>query len=132
MNRSSLGLSARVRHRHALKHCAIPQSAHVMQSMPADFAAFGRAMADNTAAQADLHPALVNAAARELIVLAQEYGAIGWKVNGAGGDGGSITLLCGKSASARRSLLRTITQSNPLFQPIPIYLSRFGLRVWEG
>jgi len=89
-------------------------------------------MADNTAAQADLHQALVNAEARELIALAQEHGAIGWKVNGAGGDGGSITLLCGESASARRSLLRTITQSNPLFQQIPIYLSRFGLRVWEG
>jgi D-glycero-alpha-D-manno-heptose-7-phosphate kinase len=97
-----------------------------------DFAAFGRAMIDNTAAQADLHPALVNAEARDLIVLAQEYGAIGWKVNGAGGDGGSITLLCGSSASARRSLLRTIVQANPLFEPIPIYLSRFGLRVWEG
>ena len=97
-----------------------------------DFAAFGRAMIDNTAAQAELHPALVNAEARELIMLAQEYGAIGWKVNGAGGDGGSITLLCGESASARRSLLRTIAQANPLFEPIPIYLSRFGLRVWEG
>ncbi len=97
-----------------------------------DFVAFGRAMIDNTAAQAELHPALVNAEARELIELAQEYGAIGWKVNGAGGDGGSITLLCGESASARRSLLRTIAQSNPLFEPIPIYLSRFGLRVWEG
>jgi D-glycero-alpha-D-manno-heptose-7-phosphate kinase len=97
-----------------------------------DFAAFGRAMIDNTAAQADLHPALVNAEAHELIVLAQEYGAIGWKVNGAGGDGGSLTLLCGSSASARRSLLRTIVQANPLFEPIPIYLSRFGLRVWES
>jgi D-glycero-alpha-D-manno-heptose-7-phosphate kinase len=97
-----------------------------------DFAAFGRAMADNTAAQADLHPALVNSAARELIRLAQDHGAIGWKVNGAGGDGGSVTLLCGQSASARRSLLRAITQANPLFVPIPIYLSRFGLRVWEG
>jgi D-glycero-alpha-D-manno-heptose-7-phosphate kinase len=97
-----------------------------------DFAAFGQAMRDNTAAQAELHPALVNADARELIALAQEYGAIGWKVNGAGGDGGSITLLCGESASARRSLLRTIIQANPLFAPIPIYLSRFGLRVWES
>jgi D-glycero-alpha-D-manno-heptose-7-phosphate kinase len=97
-----------------------------------DFAAFGRAMIDNTAAQAELHPALVNADARELIMLAQEYGAIGWKVNGAGGDGGSITLLCGESASAQRSLLRSIVETNPLFQPIPIYLSQFGLRVWES
>ena len=96
-----------------------------------DFAAFGRAMIDNTHAQAELHPALVSADARELILLAQEYGAIGWKVNGAGGDGGSITLLCGSSASAQRSMLRSIVQANSLFQPIPIYLSRFGLRVWE-
>src|SRR4029078_8928928 len=36
-----------------------------------DFVAFGRAMIDNTAAQTELHPALVNAEARELIVLAQ-------------------------------------------------------------
>jgi D-glycero-alpha-D-manno-heptose-7-phosphate kinase len=97
-----------------------------------DLAALGRAMIDNTAAQAELHPALVNADARELITLAQEHGALGWKINGAGGDGGSLTLLCGSSASAQRSLIRSIVQMNPSFQPIPIYLSRFGLRVWEG
>jgi D-glycero-alpha-D-manno-heptose-7-phosphate kinase len=60
------------------------------------------------------------------------HGAIGWKVNGAGGEGGSVTLLCSASASQRRSLLRTITEANPLFQPIPIYLSHTGLRVWES
>jgi D-glycero-alpha-D-manno-heptose-7-phosphate kinase len=97
-----------------------------------DFSALGQAMVDNTVAQAELHPALVNAEARELIDMAKAHGAIGWKVNGAGGEGGSLTLLCGPSASARRSLLRTIVQANPLFQPIPIYLSRSGLRVWEG
>jgi len=96
-----------------------------------DFAALGRAMAANTAAQGELHPDLIGADARELIELAQAHGAIGWKVNGAGGDGGSVTLLCGASSSARRSLLRTIVEANPLFQPIPISLSRFGLRVWE-
>jgi D-glycero-alpha-D-manno-heptose-7-phosphate kinase len=89
-------------------------------------------MIDNTTFQQTLHPALIGTEARELIALAKEYGAIGWKVNGAGGEGGSVTLLCGASASERRSLLRTITQTNPLFQPIPIYLSRTGLRVWES
>jgi D-glycero-alpha-D-manno-heptose-7-phosphate kinase len=97
-----------------------------------DFVALGRAMADNTALQSELHRDLISADARTLIGIAQEHGVLGWKVNGAGGEGGSITLLCGESASARRSLLRTIAQSNPLFEPIPIYLSRFGLRVWEG
>jgi D-glycero-alpha-D-manno-heptose-7-phosphate kinase len=97
-----------------------------------DFAALGQAMVANTAAQAELHPALVSSEARELIALAQEHDVIGWKVNGAGGEGGSVTLLCGAHASARRSLLRTIVQANPLFQPIPIVLSRTGLRVWES
>jgi D-glycero-alpha-D-manno-heptose-7-phosphate kinase len=97
-----------------------------------DFAALGRAMVANTKAQHTLHPALVGTEARELIALAQEHGALGWKVNGAGGEGGSLTLLCGASASARRSLLHTIAQANPLFRVIPIALSRMGLRVWES
>jgi D-glycero-alpha-D-manno-heptose-7-phosphate kinase len=97
-----------------------------------DFIALGQAMIDNTTAQHTLHPALIGIEARELIALAQEHGALGWKVNGAGGEGGSVTLLCGASASARRSLLRAIVQANPLFQPIPIYLSRTGVRVWES
>jgi D-glycero-alpha-D-manno-heptose-7-phosphate kinase len=97
-----------------------------------DFTALGRAMIDNTTAQHTLHPALIGTEARELIELAQQHGAIGWKVNGAGGEGGSVTLLCGASARQRRSLLRTIAKANPLFQLIPIYLSRTGLRVWES
>jgi D-glycero-alpha-D-manno-heptose-7-phosphate kinase len=54
------------------------------------------------------------------------------KVNGAGGDGGSITLLCGPSSSEKRRMIRAIQEANPLFKSLPIYLSRFGLRVWEG
>lgn len=96
-----------------------------------NFAALGRAMADNTEAQRALHPALVSAEADALIRLAQAYGALGWKVNGAGGEGGSLTLLCGPSASVRRALLRAIPALSPQFQPIPIALSREGLRVWE-
>jgi len=65
-----------------------------------DFVALGRAMADNTALQRELHPDLISADARALIAIAKEHGALGWKVNGAGGEGGSITLLCGESASA--------------------------------
>jgi D-glycero-alpha-D-manno-heptose-7-phosphate kinase len=97
-----------------------------------DFTALGQAMIDNTTAQEALHPALIGTEARELIALAKEHGAIGWKVNGAGGEGGSVTLLCGTSASERRSLLHAIVQANPLFQPIPIHLSRAGLCVWDS
>ena len=96
-----------------------------------DFDALGRAMADNTEAQRALHPALLSAEAQQVIDIAREYGALGWKVNGAGGEGGSITLLCGSSTSKRRAMLHAVEETNPLFQTIPIYLSRFGLRVWS-
>ncbi|HVE76818.1 MAG TPA: GHMP kinase, partial [Actinomycetota bacterium] len=98
----------------------------------ADFDELGRSMTDNTEEQRGLHPDLVSEDAQEVIDIAKAHGALGWKVNGAGGEGGSLTLMAGPSASARRSLLREITKANPLFQPIPTYLSRFGLRVWEG
>jgi D-glycero-alpha-D-manno-heptose-7-phosphate kinase len=97
-----------------------------------DFAALGRSMVLNTEAQAELNPALVSDDAQLVIDTARAHGAIGWKVNGAGGDGGSITLLCGDTSSQKREMIRQIEGANPLFQNIPIYLSRFGLRIWDA
>lgn len=96
-----------------------------------DFAALGRAMTENTEAQMRLHPELVSADAHEVIDIARREGALGWKVNGAGGDGGSLTLLLGADSSQKRRLIERVEGANSLFQNIPIYLSRFGLRVWE-
>jgi D-glycero-alpha-D-manno-heptose-7-phosphate kinase len=96
-----------------------------------DFTALGQAMTENTAAQGRLHPDLINSDAARIIEIAKEYGALGWKVNGAGGEGGSLTLLCNESSWARRAMIREIEQENTAFQSIPIYLSRFGLRAWE-
>jgi D-glycero-alpha-D-manno-heptose-7-phosphate kinase len=97
----------------------------------ADFAALGQAMSENTAAQERLHPALVNPDAHRIIEIAKAHGVLGWKVNGAGGEGGSLTLLCNDLSSAKRALIRAIEQENPLYKNIPIYLSRYGLRTWE-
>lgn len=96
-----------------------------------DFPALGQAMIQNTEAQRDLHPDLVSPEAQRVIEIAQAYGALGWKVNGAGGAGGSLTILCGPLSHVKRATIREIEGENPLFQNIPIYLSRFGLRVWE-
>ena len=96
-----------------------------------DLAALGRAMVANTNAQRNLHPNLVSRDAEQIIAVAQEYGALGWKVNGAGGEGGSMTLLSGPSMTAKRAMLHAIEETNPLFQNIPIYLSRYGLRIWS-
>ncbi len=95
-----------------------------------DFAAFGAAMQENTTAQQHLHPALVSPAAEQIIEVARAHGALGWKVNGAGGQGGSLTLLGSESAQARRAMLREIEAEDPLFRHIPIHLDRDGLRVW--
>lgn len=96
-----------------------------------DFAMLGAAMIENTEAQTRLHPELVNADAARVIEIARAHGALGWKVNGAGGEGGSLTLLCNESSSARRAMITEIEQENRSFQNIPIYLSRYGLRTWE-
>jgi D-glycero-alpha-D-manno-heptose-7-phosphate kinase len=96
-----------------------------------DFAALGQAMIDNTEGQRRLHSALVSADAMRVVEIARQHGAIGWKVNGAGGEGGSITLLCGPRSDAKRAMIREIEAENPLYKNIPIYLSRYGLRVWR-
>lgn len=96
-----------------------------------DLAALGRAMIENTEAQGRLHPYLVSADAQHVIKIAREFGALGWKVNGAGGEGGSVTILGPAISCTQREMLRAIEGANALFQNIPIHLSRYGLRTWE-
>jgi D-glycero-alpha-D-manno-heptose-7-phosphate kinase len=96
-----------------------------------DLKAFGRCMIENTEAQAALHPALVSESARAVIELARAHGAIGWKVNGAGGEGGSITILAAPEGEKKRAFINALPALSPAFQAIPTYLSRMGLRRWE-
>jgi D-glycero-alpha-D-manno-heptose-7-phosphate kinase len=100
--------------------------------MAGDFDGLGRAMRDNTEAQRRLHPDLVSADADRVIEIARTHGAAGWKVNGAGGEGGSLTLLGNASSSARRAMIREMEQASDRYRHIPISLSREGLRVWES
>lgn len=97
-----------------------------------DLRGFGRCMAANTEAQAALHPALVSQDAHAVIGLAQQHGVQGWKVNGAGGEGGSVTLLFGEDGGQKRAFLRELPELDPKYQWIPTYLSRMGLRRWES
>jgi D-glycero-alpha-D-manno-heptose-7-phosphate kinase len=115
-------------HLHALRQTA-PRSRDAVYA--GDFAALGQAMIDNHEAQRRLHPALISADADCIIEIAREHGAMGWKVNGARGDGGSLTLLCGDRSDAQRAMVREIEAQNPLYKNIPIHLSRYGLRAWK-
>ena len=96
-----------------------------------DFEGLGRAMTESTDAQGRLHPALVGTEAQEVIEIAKAHRALGWKVNGAGGEGGSLTLLCGGSSAQKGTLVREVEHASPSFRSIPITLDCNGLRVWR-
>ncbi len=97
-----------------------------------DFAALGRAMVENTEGQAGLHGQLISTTAKELIDIARKHGALGWKVNGAGGEGGSLTVLSDHDSKRKRKMTAAMEEFGRGVVVIPIYLSRTGLRVWES
>jgi len=97
-----------------------------------DFATLSRVMIDNMEAQRRLHPDLVSIDARRVSEIARSHKTLGWKVNGAGGEGGSLTILCGADWGAKRAMIREIEGEDPSFRNIPIALSQAGLRVWRG
>ncbi|MCB0962112.1 MAG: hypothetical protein KDA98_02230 [Acidimicrobiales bacterium] len=71
-----------------------------------DVDGWGSVLVEATEAQRALHPALVGPAHQVAIDLARSLGAVGWKVNGAGGSGGSLTILAGVGADASWSAPR--------------------------
>jgi D-glycero-alpha-D-manno-heptose-7-phosphate kinase len=96
-----------------------------------DLDGLGRAMIENTEAQGRLCPGLIGPDAQRVIAIAKAHGARGWKVNGAGGEGGSLTLLASPRGHEKRAMIRAIEAESSLFRRIPAQLSGEGLRVWE-
>ena len=97
-----------------------------------DLEALGRVMIDNTEGQRGLHEELVGARHQKVIDIAAQYGAPGWKVNGAGGSGGSVTLLADPDAAAKRAMIGAVLAEDRCYQYIPVRLCAEGLRVWES
>lgn len=120
--------AAALSHLEGLRHTA-EQARDAVQA--ADLPGLGRAMTANTEMQGRLHPDLVGKEAQTAIDVAAANGAAGWKVNGAGGEGGSVTLLCGPDMNVKHQLLRDLRAADPLFQIVPTRLSRHGLHVWR-
>ena len=96
-----------------------------------DIEAFGSAMSRNTEAQRELHPDLVGAKAQAVISIAQDFRISGFKVNGAGGDGGSVTLLLPAGLHRRQELCRRLPAAAPGVQAIPVTIAPYGLRRWQ-
>ena len=95
-----------------------------------DFSALGQAMIANNEAQRNLQTKLISTDADKVIRIAKDHGAVGWKVNGAGGEGGSLTILTGSRSNVKRAMIREIEAENPSFKNLNISLSRYGLRTW--
>lgn len=98
-----------------------------------DLDAYGAALIDNNEAMRMLHPAIVSDEAEELIELAKLHGAVGWKVNGAGGAGGSMVVLAGADRRQVTELCTSIPQRWP-WRIVEVGLDREGIRVdrrWE-
>ena len=74
-----------------LRQCARDAAAALQAG---DVRAYGAALVANTEAQRALHPDLVSDAAQAVIEAARAAAAYGWKVNGAGGEGGTVTIVC--------------------------------------
>jgi D-glycero-alpha-D-manno-heptose-7-phosphate kinase len=72
-----------------------------------DFDGYAEAIRANTAAQRALHPALIGSDAQQLMSVAARCGAV-VKVNGAGGEGGSATVLLPADPALRGRLLNAV------------------------
>ena len=95
-----------------------------------DWEDYGAVMDANTDVQRALHPSLVSADFERLLAIARAHGVLGCKVNGAGGDGGSVTVLGDGVMARKRAMHAEIAAAG--FQIVPIYLARQGLRVWSS
>lgn len=92
-----------------------------------DLESYGEALKANTEAQKQLHPTLISLEASYLIELAQRKGAIGWKVNGAGGDGGTLTIIGPDDPGALVQELR----SKATLTVLPLTPNRDGMKIIE-
>ena len=94
-----------------------------------DLEGLGSAMVAATDVTRSLHPSLVSGQADVLIGAARAAGAIGWKPNGAGGEGGSLTFLAGPGPGAPARLVAAVRAVGGPHAVLPIRLAPRGLSV---
>jgi D-glycero-alpha-D-manno-heptose-7-phosphate kinase len=97
-----------------------------------DLEALGAAMRANTEAQRRLHPSLVGSDAQRVIAAASARGALGWKINGAGGEGGSVAVLCGPRDADREGIETAIRRAANAYHVLPTTIASSGLQIAVG
>jgi D-glycero-alpha-D-manno-heptose-7-phosphate kinase len=112
----------------ALRACAHDGAAALRAG---DLAAYGSVLTRNTENQKRLHAALVSEAADVVIDVVRGPDALGWKVNGAGGAGGSLTVLA-SSQLARQRLADAIRDELPWARLLDVRLATTGVAQRES
>lgn len=95
-----------------------------------DLETLGDVMNRNTDVQRTLHPGLVCDKFEEIVEIAHSFGVSGCKVNGAGGDGGSIAILGDGNTERKKALIHTLEKKG--YQSIPVSLSPHGVQVSDS
>lgn len=114
-----------------VEHDRVRRASRMLATLAAEAA---RALADgdidrwadvlvrSTEAQRRMHPGLVGADHQRAIDVARANGGLGWKVNGAGGDGGSLTVVAPEGGAG--ALRTALAEADPSWQlldlrPVP-------------
>jgi D-glycero-alpha-D-manno-heptose-7-phosphate kinase len=92
-----------------------------------DLEGFAEIMNMNNMAQKSLHPDIATEQSEEIEEKARRAGAIGFKINGAGG-GGSISILT--ATDKRREVEKALKQAS--YEILPFHFDWQGLRVWKA
>ncbi|MCJ7679132.1 MAG: GHMP kinase [Candidatus Aminicenantes bacterium] len=92
-----------------------------------DLSVFGRIMSSNTELQRALHADLISPEADRIIKTARSFGAAGWKVNGAGGRGGSLSILGHPDQKRRQRMKKALADLGGGIRELPIFLDDRGL-----
>lgn len=93
-----------------------------------DLDRWGEVLSEATEAQRRLRTELVGAAHDRAIGLAREHGAVGWKVNGAGGEGGSLAVLAADATSAA-DLRAALADADAGWQVLDLHVAASGVTV---
>lgn len=110
----------------ALRSLAVQAKNHLLEG---NLDALGDVMIQNNECQRSLHSGLISEEADAVIAVAKKYEAVGWKVNGAGGKGGSLTILNHHEETRRAEMLEEIHALGKGIRSIPISPARFGMTV---
>ena len=98
----------------------------------ADIHALGRVMTAATQAQAKLHPSVVTDEQEQVFEIARKHNALGFKQNGAGGPGGSVSILGSDRFHEHYNMLRCLRELDGAIELVPITLSQAPAQAWEA